>query len=98
MSYLRFHHVFAFLMAVSLLCTFIAPRIHVRPQANVQALFSPVSAPARRIAAWAHDKLTKSEVKDDASPEHPRSVADVRKENLDLRVALANVTAQLQAL
>jgi cell shape-determining protein MreC len=98
MSYLRFHHVFAFLMVLSVLCTFIAPKINSRPQANVQAIFAPVSAPTRRIAAWAHDRWSASDVKDDASPGNPRSLADVQKENLELRVALANVTAQLQAL
>jgi cell shape-determining protein MreC len=85
-------------MVLSLLCTFVAPRIHSRPQANVQAIFSPVSVPARRIAAWAHDKWTSSEVKDDASPANPRSINEVRKENHDLRVALASVTAQLRIL
>jgi cell shape-determining protein MreC len=98
MSYLRFQHVFAFLMVLSLLCTFIAPKIHSRPQANVQAIFAPVSVPARRIAGWAHDRWTSSAVKDDASPANPRSLAEVQRENLDLRVALANVTAQLQNL
>jgi cell shape-determining protein MreC len=98
MSYLRFHHVFAFLMVLSVLCTFIAPKIHSRPQANVQAIFAPISAPTRRIAAWAHDRFAASEVKDDASPDNPRSLSEVQKENTELRVALANVTAQLQAL
>jgi cell shape-determining protein MreC len=98
MSYLRFNHVFIFLMVLSLLCTFIAPKIHSRPQANVQAIFAPISVPARRLAAWAHDRWTSSEAKDDASPANPRSLAEVQRENLDLRVALANVTAQLQNL
>src|SRR6478735_10015934 len=98
MSYLRFHHVFAFLMVLSVLCTFIAPKIHSRPQANVQAIFAPISAPTRRVAAWAHGKWAASDVKDDASPGNPRSLSEVQKENLELRVALANVTAQLQAL
>ena len=85
-------------MVLSLLCTFIAPKIHTRPQANVQAIFAPVSAPTRRLAAWAHDRWSPPEVKDDASPANPRSISEVQKENIELRVALANVTAQLQAL
>ena len=58
MSYLKFNHVFALLMLISALAAFAIPEKYaVKPLPGLQALFAPVSIPARHIAAWTHDRL-----------------------------------------
>ena len=99
MSYLRFNHVFGFLMLLALVSAFLLPsRVSSAPRSMVQNLFAPVARPARAIALWAHDRISPPQVKDDASPEHPRNIAEVRKENDQLRQANAYLQAQLQEL
>jgi cell shape-determining protein MreC len=99
MSYLRFNHVFGFLMVLALVSAFLLPsRVSSAPRSMVQNLFAPVARPARAITLWAHDRISPPQVKDEASPEHPRNVAEVRTENDRLRQANAYLQAQLQEL
>jgi cell shape-determining protein MreC len=99
MSYLRFNHVFGSLMLLALVSAFLLPqRVSSAPRSMVQNLFAPVARPARAITAWVHDRFSPPQVKDDASPEHPRTVAEVRTENDQLRQANVYLQAQLQEL
>src|SRR5215217_719903 len=59
MSYVRFSHVFALLLVISALSAFAVPEKHSKkPLPGLQGLFAPVSFPARRFGAWAHDRLS----------------------------------------
>lgn len=58
MSHIKFNHVFALLLLISALAAFAIPeKYSVKPLPGIQALFSPVSYPVRRIGAWTHDRL-----------------------------------------
>jgi hypothetical protein len=97
MSFLRFHHVFAILMLLSVLSAFVLParfnhRVSDPARANLQGLFAPVSHPARAVASWFHDRFAARESRD------PRSSQAVADENQKLKVEVANLLGQLQAL
>src|SRR3954453_6176260 len=58
MSYIQLNHVFALLLLVAALAAFAIPeKYSVKPLPALQAVFSPVSLPARHIGGWAHDRL-----------------------------------------
>jgi hypothetical protein len=58
MSYVRFNHVFGLLLVVSAVCAFVIPeKLSRKPLPGLQGLFAPVSFPARRFGAWAHDRI-----------------------------------------
>jgi hypothetical protein len=98
MSFVRFNHVFLALMGLSLASVAISPRIGAAPRVNLQALFAPISVPVRGIASWAHTRFTDTTPRDIASPDTPRTVAQVRQENTELRLAVIELTKQLEHL
>src|SRR4051794_27813292 len=87
MSYLKFNHVFALLLAVSAAAAFAIPeKYSVKPLPALQALFAPVSLPARKIGGWAHDRLFPPDLAD------KRTTEALLAEN----ERLTNVTGYLQ--
>jgi hypothetical protein len=99
MSHIRFNHVFFFLMFVAALCVFVIPaRISGVAQGQLQFLFIPVAKPVHALAGWAHDRMAPKTVKDEESPDHPRTPAELIRENDDLRMQVATLTSQLDQL
>src|ERR1051325_2816731 len=87
MSYVKFNHVFALLLGLSAAAAFVIPeKYSVKPLPGLQAVFAPVSIPARHVGAWAQERL------------FPRDLAD--KRTVEAIVAenerLTNVNAFLQ--
>ena len=92
MSYIRFNHVFGLLLLVSALAAFAIPeKYSVKPLPGVQALFAPVSIPARRLGGWAHDLLFPRDLAG------RRSLEAVAAENERLANTVGYVQKQLEA-
>ena len=88
MSYLKFNHVFAGLMLLSLFSAFVLnPNITNPARAQVQNLFAPAALPIRSFAGWLHDKIRGSAVIDVAtgSANNARPDELIRLENARLR-------------
>ncbi len=99
MSHIRFNHVFFFLMFVAALCVFVIPtRISGAVQGHLQFVFKPIATPIHALAGWTHDKMVPKVVKDEDSPDHPRTPAELIRENDDLRMQVATLTSQLDQL
>jgi hypothetical protein len=99
MPYLRFNQVFFGLMALSFLSAFVITRtISERAQGHIQVLFEPVARPASALAGWALDRFHHTPIRDDGSPDHPRSSAEIYAENDRLRVEVANLVGLVQRL
>ena len=63
MSFIRFNHVFAALMILSIITGFILDPIYTEPtRGQLQGVFYPVSRPARRIAFWAYSHFVRDDV------------------------------------
>ena len=93
MSYLKFQHVFAGLMAVSGITAFVLPAQSVQMRVpGIEALFAPVSWPSGAIARWIHGKFA-LELSEDA-----RSAELVKRENLELKNELANLYVRLDKI
>lgn len=91
MSYLKFNHVFAALMVLSVITGFILPQRRANQiHPEIQALFAPVASPVGGIARWLHHKFSP-----DVSPDK-RPDEDIRRENLKLSIALSQMTSELQ--
>src|SRR5689334_15622562 len=98
MSHLRFNHVFTALMMLATLSAWFSPGVSDRAQANLQTLFKPVSKPVYAFANFVHDRTVPKHVKDDGSPDHARDAKEIIQENLDLRMQLSVLRADLQRL
>ncbi len=99
MSYLRFNHVFFALMMLALVSGFILkPHVSDRARAQVQNIFAPVARPANKLGGWAHTKLVGDSLRDDGSPKHPRTSAELLIENQQLRIELANLRGRAERL
>ncbi|CAA9440704.1 MAG: hypothetical protein AVDCRST_MAG64-4147, partial [uncultured Phycisphaerae bacterium] len=93
MSRIKFNHVFAVLMLVSAVCAFAVPsRYTTKAQPQVQRLFTPVSAPTRSVASWAHTRLARPE------PTNPRDPTVLGAENRDLLERIAALEHELAML
>ena len=93
MFQLRFNQVFVGLMALSFLSAFILPQKYSDRVRNIQGLFAPVARPSAAIGSWFRGHVFPDQPSDD----HRRD-ADIRAQNDELKVKLANVEAQLEAL
>lgn len=93
MSRLRFNHIFFALLAASFLSAFVFDKRTdaVRPQ--FAGLFSWISKPVHNVSSSVSEKLAAQRPSDD-----PRSAVALRQENDALRVALASLEGQLNAL
>lgn len=90
MSYVKFNHVFTFLLALSAAASFVIPPAYTsKALPQVQSVFAPVSIPARRVGAWFHDRVARPD------PRDRRGIEDVRAENVLLRNRLTELEAQL---
>jgi len=99
MSHIRFNHIFLALMFLAALAAFVLPTWVSRPaQAHLQFLFTPIAKPTRALAGWIHGKFAPQRAHDDGSLNQPRSPDEILRENLDLRMQLATITAQLDQL
>jgi hypothetical protein len=98
MSFFRFNHVFVGLMVLSGVSAVISPRFGGAPKVNVQALFAPVAVPARAAVSSVHDWFTDDTPLDVASPDKPRTTAQLRQENTELRLTVIELTKQLEYL
>src|SRR5947199_248959 len=92
MFQLRFNHVFLGLMLLSGLSAFVIPQKYSDRVRNIQGVFAPVARPISALAGWAHGRIAPEKVSDKRQDE------DIRRENDELRVALASVEGQLEAL
>jgi len=93
MFHLRFNQVFVGLMALSFLSAFFLPQTYSDRVRNIQGLFIPVARPAAALGSVIRGRLFPAPSSDD----HRRE-ADVRAENDALKVELANLQAQVEAL
>src|SRR4051812_8905853 len=93
MSSIRFNHVFAALLLLSVLSAFVIPeRYTVRLQPQVQSLFYPVARPVGALAGWIAGRAAKDEKKDTRDPQA------VINENQELRQELAATFTALEEL
>jgi hypothetical protein len=93
MSKVRFNHVFVALMLLSVAAAFIIPpKYTTAAQPQLQALFAPVSRPARAAAGWADVRLFPPKSHDD------RSATDVKAENAALRARIAQLETTVDIL
>jgi len=92
MSGLKFNHVFVGLLALSALSAFVINPKYTNRIRNVQALFSPVASPTRKITFAIHERISKPEIHD------PRALADIRAENEQLRSTLMSLSGQLDEM
>jgi cell shape-determining protein MreC len=100
MLQLRFNHVFVGLMGIAALSAFaVPPSLSNRGRAAVQNVFAPVARPTRVIAGWLHDRFAHPAPVDDAAPgDAPRTLAQLRDENHQLKLLTVNLTVELQKL
>jgi hypothetical protein len=100
MSQLRFNHVLAVLMLLAALAAFVIPqRISAPAQAQLQVLFSPISRPIYSIAGWVHDRSApQPSPRAEGSPDEPRSIDELIRENNDLRQQNLMLAGQLDKL
>ena len=90
MSYIRFNHVFSFLLLASALAAFAIPEEYTgRPLPGVQVVFAPVSYPVRKVGAWAHERLVRHDLAD------ARSAQGVGDENVRLSAQVDFLQKQL---
>lgn len=90
MSHIKFNHVFAFLLVLSLVSAFVIPPEYTnKALPQVQSIFAPVSAPARKVGAWVHGRVSSRE-----SPDK-RKAEDVKAENQRLRAQVIELTEQI---
>lgn len=93
MGFIRFNHVFTALMLMSVATAFLIPkRISTRATAHVRGVFAPIAIPFHRAASALHTAFVAP------NPTDRRPEAAVRAENEYLRVELANLQTQLEAL
>jgi hypothetical protein len=91
MSYLKFNHVFGALLTLSALSAFVIPPQYTnKALPQVQAIFAPVSVPARRAGAWAQDKFEPKKSRD------TRDVRAVKAENERLRGLVIQLQSQVE--
>src|SRR2546423_3509927 len=90
MSQIKFNHVFGSLLILSALSAFVIPPQYTnRALPQVQAVFAPVSSPARHLGAWVHERVASKESTD------RRDADEVKAENALLRRELVIAEAQL---
>ncbi len=93
MSFVRFNHVFAFLMLLSLISAFVVPqRTTDKIAAHFRTLFAPVAWPLHRIASSIYYRMA------DPYAADTRDEVDIRVENAYLRTELVRMARQLEAL
>jgi hypothetical protein len=91
MSYVKFNQVFGALMVLALLSGFvIPPRYTTKALPQLQAIFAPVSVPARGAGMWVQERVSPHVSKD------KRKVEDIKAENQRLRDHLTELEAQLE--
>src|SRR6185369_7574704 len=87
----RFNEVFAGLMLLSIISVFVLPAQWTNPARSIQALFAPVSRPARALGSAVHDRFAPRQ-------RDPRNVTDIKDENERLRALALSLTGQLDEL
>jgi cell shape-determining protein MreC len=93
MAQIKFNHVFAGLMGLSVVTAFFLPQKQAnRAHPEVQALFAPVAIPAGAAARWFHNRISP-----DISPDR-RAAVDISRENIALWSENSRLTRQLQDL
>jgi cell shape-determining protein MreC len=99
MSHIRFNHVFAALLLLSGLSAFVIPRQVTDPvRAQVQNVFAPVAWPVRQLASSVKDRFEGEKIDEGSPTTQPRSNGQILLENEDLRLEVASLQAQLDAL
>jgi len=90
MSRIKFNHVFAVLLLLSLLSAFVLPKYTSGVRAHVQGVFYPVAKPARVIASTLGGRF--------GGPRDDRAASDIVEENERLEGAVASLTGQMEVL
>jgi hypothetical protein len=92
MSYIKFNHVFALLLALSAAAAFAIPeKYSVKPLPGLQVVFAPVSIPVRHVGGWVHDRLFPRDLAG------KRTLQAVVAENERLTDAVGYLQKQLEA-
>mgnify|MGYP005839342667 CR=1 FL=1 len=96
---MRFNQVFVSLMLGALLsAAFLPARLPDRFRGTFQGLFAPLARPVSLLADVVASRLSSSPSIDPASPTRSRLAEDVYHENEQLRLLVASLEGQLQAL
>lgn len=90
MSHVKFNHVFAVLLLLSVLSAFVIPKKTSGVRAHVQGVFYPVAKPARMLGSALRGQ--------DDRLDDTRPAAEIVAENERLKNSLANLTAQIALL
>jgi cell shape-determining protein MreC len=93
MRSVQFTFVFWGLMGLAIISAFILPTSATGGKAQLAPLFAPISRPVNQIAAWMVGRRS-SNVDPDAGGK-ARTTDELRRENDQLRVAVSNLSAQL---
>jgi hypothetical protein len=96
MRSIQFTFVFWGLMGLSVISAFVLPTSATAGKSQLAHLFTPVSYPVSKIAAWTIGRRSAGAEIPDISI--PHTVVELRNENDQLRVAISNLTAQLEQL
>ena len=93
MSQLRFQHVFVALMALSGLSAFALPvKVSGRSSPQISMLFAPIARPAAAIASFLFHRMG-GDLQEDS-----RDLETIRRENQELKAAVAALTQQNNTL
>ncbi len=100
MSFVRFNHVFAMLMVLSVVSAFVlSPQTTDGLRAQMQGVFAPISIPTRNLAAGLmHRIITDKPIDDGAGKGETRSMETVLLENQQFRAMVSNLSRQLREL
>lgn len=98
MPLIRFGHVFGVLMLLAAIAALLAPAsLGHRLRGNIEILFAPVARPAQAVAQWTRLRVAPP-VPIVSEKRSMRSSETLLDENQRLRIAVANLTAQLEEL
>ncbi|HWB54951.1 MAG TPA: rod shape-determining protein MreC, partial [Tepidisphaeraceae bacterium] len=89
---LRFNQIFPIAFLFCIISAFVLPGWSNQSWNNAAALFAPVSIPAGRAAAWVAGMFRQKSVVDQ------RPDIDIRRENQQLKVEVAQLQSQLQTV
>lgn len=99
MSKLRFGHLFALLMLGSFISAFVLPaRVTIPARGAMDGLFSPIARPVRAMSLLLLHRERPERPVDIVSPTEPRTNEAVLKQNRQLLLQLANLSAKFDRL
>lgn len=99
MAWITFNRVYAGLLIVAVVSAMIVPKpFSDKARAQIQRIFMPITYPIHTVASVVSRRISPQPVEVERSGGGPRTYQEIADENRDLRVEVANLTAQLRAL